>query len=196
MTSPTWVSEEEPDSPPVSAMGWARALWRGLVMGLYTFGGLVVLLLARMIEKPIYGMERPFTPKITQSVCRFAFWVLGMRLEVVGTPMQGEGAAVANHTSWLDIFALNAFDDIYFVAKSEVASWPMIGWLARATGTQFIERDRRQALSHTHMFQTRLRHGHRLLFFFRKGTSTDGRRVFAVSSRPCFQSFIMPGHAR
>ncbi len=190
MTSPTWVSEKEPDSPPVSPMGWARALWRGLVMGLYTFGGLVVLLLARMIEKPVYGMERPFTPKITQSVCRFAFWVLGMRLEVVGTPMQGEGAAVANHTSWLDIFALNAFDDIYFVAKSEVASWPMIGWLARATGTQFIERDRRQALSHTHMFQTRLRHGHRLLFF-PEGTSTDGRRVLPFKST-LFQSFIMP----
>ena len=190
MAPPTWMSDKEPGSPPISTMGWLRVLLRGLAMGLYTFGGLAVLLLVRMIEKPIYGIRRPITPKITQSVCRFAFWVLGMRLEVVGTPMQGGGAAVANHTSWLDIFALNAFDDIYFVAKSEVASWPMIGLLARATGTQFIERNRRQALSHMHMFQTRLRHGHRLLFF-PEGTSTDGRRVLPFKST-LFQSFLTP----
>ena len=165
MKSPTWMSETEPDPVPISAMGWVRVAWRGILMGGYTFGGLAILLLVRLLEKPIYGMARPWTPKITQSVCRFAFWVLGMRLEVTGTPMRGCGVAVANHTSWLDIFALNAFDDIYFVAKSEVANWPMIGWLARATGTQFITRDRKQAQLHLQLLQHRLRHGHRLLFF-------------------------------
>ena len=190
MTSPTWTSADEPEAPPISAIGWMRVLYRGLMMGTYIFGGLVTLLLVRLIEKPIYRAKRPFTPKITQSVCRFAFWVLGMRLEVIGTPMQGGGAAVANHTSWLDIFALNAFDDIYFVAKSEVANWPVIGWLARATGTQFIVRDRTQALAHTHMLQTRLRHGHRLLFF-PEGTSTDGRRVLPFKPT-LFQSLLAP----
>tara|TARA_B110000467_G_C18202072_1_gene412392 strand:- start:14 stop:829 length:816 start_codon:yes stop_codon:yes gene_type:complete len=184
------MSADEPDAPPISAIGWMRVLLRGLMMGTYIFGGLVTLLLVRLIEKPIYRAKRPFTPKITQSVCRFAFWVLGMRLEVIGTPMQGGGAAVANHTSWLDIFALNAFDDIYFVAKSEVSNWPVIGWLARATGTQFIVRDRTQALSHTHMLQTRLRHGHRLLFF-PEGTSTDGRRVLPFKPT-LFQSLLAP----
>ena len=190
MTSPTWMSADVPDAPPISAIGWMRVLLRGLMMGTYIFAGLVTLLLMRLIEKPIYKAKRPFTPKITQSVCRFAFWVLGMRLEVIGTPMQGGGAAVANHTSWLDIFALNAFDDIYFVAKSEVSNWPVIGWLARATGTQFIVRDRTQALSHTHMLQTRLRHGHRLLFF-PEGTSTDGRRVLPFKPT-LFQSLLAP----
>jgi 1-acyl-sn-glycerol-3-phosphate acyltransferase len=184
------MSADEPDAPPISAIGWMRVLLRGLMMGTYILGGLVTLLLVRLIEKPVYRAKRPFTPKITQSVCRFAFWVLGMRLEVIGTPMQGGGAAVANHTSWLDIFALNAFDDIYFVAKSEVANWPVIGWLARATGTQFIVRDRTQALSHTHMLQTRLRHGHRLLFF-PEGTSTDGRRVLPFKPT-LFQSLLAP----
>ena len=190
MTSPTWMSADEPDALPISAIGWMRVLLRGLMMGTYILGGLVTLLLVRLIEKPVYRAKRPFTPKITQSVCRFAFWVLGMRLEVIGTPMQGGGAAVANHTSWLDIFALNAFDDIYFVAKSEVSNWPVIGWLARATGTQFIVRDRTQALSHTHMLQTRLRHGHRLLFF-PEGTSTDGRRVLPFKPT-LFQSLLAP----
>ena len=190
MTSPTWMSDEEPVPPLISTMGWIRVLIRGLAMGTYTFGGLIVLLLVRLIEKPICGSQRPFTPKITQSVCRFAFWVLGMRLEIIGTPMHGAGAAVSNHTSWLDIFGLNAFDDIYFVAKSEVARWPLIGWLARATGTQFIIRDRTQAVSHTQMLQSRLRQGHKLLFF-PEGTSTDGLRVLPFKST-LFQSFLTP----
>ena len=190
MTSPTWMSDEEPVSPRISKMGWIRVLTRGLAMGVYTFGGLIVLLLVRLIEKPVYGARRPFTPKITQSVCRFAFWVLGMRLEIIGTPMLGPGAAVSNHTSWLDIFGLNAFDDIYFVAKSEVARWPLIGWLARATGTQFIVRDRTQAVSHTQMLQSRLLQGHRLLFF-PEGTSTDGRRILPFKPT-LFQSFFLP----
>jgi 1-acyl-sn-glycerol-3-phosphate acyltransferase len=184
------MSETEPDPVPISAAGWMRVAWRGLLMGGYTFGGLAVLLLVRLVEKPAYGMARPWTPKITQSVCRFAFWVLGMRLEVIGTPMPGSAVAVANHTSWLDIFALNAFDDIYFVAKSEVANWPMIGWLARATGTQFITRDRKQAQLHLQLLQHRLRHGHRLLFF-PEGTSTDGRRVLPFKPT-LFQSFLTP----
>ncbi|WP_367998774.1 lysophospholipid acyltransferase family protein, partial [Photobacterium sanguinicancri] len=54
--------------------------------------------------------------------------------------MKQHGAVVANHSSWLDIFALNARKRIYFVSKAEVAKWPGIGWLARATGTVFINR--------------------------------------------------------
>ncbi len=55
------------------------------------------------------------------------------------------GALVANHSSWLDIFVLNAAEPVYFVSKAEVAGWPGIGWLARATGTLFIRRDPREA---------------------------------------------------
>ena len=190
MTSPSWVSDDEPISPRISMSGWMRVLIRGLGLGVYTFGGLAVLLLVRLIEKPVFGDQRPFTPKITQSVSRFAFWILGMRLQIIGTPMRGLGAAVANHTSWLDIFGLNAFDDIYFVAKSEVAGWPLIGWLARATGTQFIIRDRAQAIAHTQILQARLRKGHRLLFF-PEGTSTDGQRILPFKPT-LFQSFLAP----
>ena len=86
------------------------------------------------------------------------------------------GAVAANHSSWLDIFALNARKNVYFVSKSEVASWPGIGWLARATGTVFIQRDPRQVKAQVSEFEERLNHGHRLLFF-PEGTSTDGIRV-------------------
>lgn len=47
---------------------------------------------------------------------------------------------VSNHISWLDIQLLNAYKPISFVAKSEVASWPIFGWMAKQLGTLFIKR--------------------------------------------------------
>ena len=90
--------------------------------------------------------------------------------------MTHRGATVANHASWLDIFVLNATRRLYFVSKSEVATWPGIGWLARATGTLFISRDPRQAKAQAEQFRERLLAGHQLLFF-PEGTSTDTLRV-------------------
>ena len=105
-----------------------------------------------------------------------------------GTPMQAAGAVVANHTSWLDIFVLNSLQRVYFVSKSEVAKWPGIGWLARATGTVFIERNPAQARAQTELFQSRLQVGHKLLFF-PEGTSTDGLQVLPFKPT-LFQAFF------
>ena len=90
--------------------------------------------------------------------------------------MDHAGTIVANHSSWLDIFALNAAGPLYFVSKAEVAAWPGIGWLARATGTVFVRRERREARAQTGVFERRLAAGHRLLFF-PEGTSSDGQQV-------------------
>ena len=47
----------------------------------------------------------------------------------------------SNHISWIDIHAINAFRPIRFVAKSDVESWPIFGWMAKQLGTVFIKRD-------------------------------------------------------
>ena len=107
-----------------------------------------------------------------------------------GTPMRQKGAIVANHGAWLDIFVLNASQRIYFVSKSEVASWPGIGWLARATGTVFIKRDPKEARIQKAVFEERLMHNHRLLFF-PEGTSTDSLRVLPFKTT-LFAAFFDP----
>jgi 1-acyl-sn-glycerol-3-phosphate acyltransferase len=151
-------------------------LLRGVPLAVLVFGGLLVLLTVRLIERPIFGLHRPVTPFITQFVCRNAFRILGIRFSTTGQLMKERGAVVANHSSWLDIFTLNARKRIYFVSKAEVAKWPGIGWLARATGTVFIERNPKKAREQTELFEARLKAGHKLLFF-PEGTSTDGLRV-------------------
>lgn len=160
----------------IGLLGWLMVAWRLPVLALWVFGGLAILLSLRLIERPLFGLRRPLTPFITQAVCKGTFHIIGLRLRVTGTPLNTRGALVANHASWLDIFALNAPQRVYFVAKSEVARWFGIGWLARATGTVFIRRDARDARLQKEIFEARLRAGHRLCFF-PEGTSSDGARL-------------------
>ncbi|WP_291726633.1 1-acyl-sn-glycerol-3-phosphate acyltransferase [Leisingera sp. F5] len=174
--SVSWQSEEAPDPVRIGVFGWLLVLLRGLPLAVLVFGGLLILLALRLIERPIFALQRPVTPFITQFVCRNAFRILGISFKTRGTLMRQKGAVVANHASWLDIFALNARKRIYFVSKAEVAKWPGIGWLARATGTVFIERNPKKAREQADVFEQRLLAGHKLLFF-PEGTSTDGLRV-------------------
>ena len=175
----------------VGPPGWLRVALGGLILGVLTYGSLVILLLVRLAEGPLFGQARPVTPYITQFVCRSALVILRLPLVVRGQPMTAKGAVVANHSSWLDVFALNAAQRVYFVAKAEVADWPGIGWLARATGTLFINRKSSEAKRHQDVFEARLTAGHRLLFF-PEGTSTDTLRVLPFKPT-LFQAFYTEG---
>lgn len=185
-----WDSKDKPAMMVKGAGAWLRVIRRGLLLFGLVFGGLLLLLLLRLIERPLFGQARPVTPYITQCVCRSAFVLLGIRYRTQGSPMTGPGAVVANHSSWLDIFALNARKRIYFVSKSEVAGWPGIGWLARATGTVFIKRDRSEVNGQIAEFKHRLSLGHKLLFF-PEGTSTDGLQVLPFKPS-LFAAFLDP----
>lgn len=185
----TWQSDEAyPEMPKLGGLGIVRVIARGLPLAILVFGCLGLLLLLRVVERPLFGLRRPVTPFVTQFVCRNAFRLMGIGFSVKGTPISGRGAVVANHGSWLDIFALNAPQQIYFVSKAEVASWPGIGWLARATGTVFIRRDRREARDQKKLFEDRLLAGHQLLFF-PEGTSSDSQRILPFKTT-LFEAFF------
>ncbi len=187
----TWRGLAAPEAAAIGPAGWVVAGLRGVALGSVTYGTLAVLLALRLVEAPVFGRRRPMTPYLTQFVCRSAFVIMGIRYRVHGRPMREKGAIVANHASWLDIFTLNACQRVYFVSKDEVARWPGIGWLARATGTVFIARDPRQAKRQQQLFEERLRAGHRLVFF-PEGTSSDGLRVLPFKPT-LFQAFYSHG---
>jgi len=186
--SGTWFPEDEAAPVIIGPMGWIRVVLRGVPVLAVVLSGLAALLLVRLIERPLCGLNRPVTPYITQGVCKTTLGIIGIRLTVIGAHMTHKGAVVSNHASWLDIFTLNAAKRIYFVAKSEVAGWPLVGWLARATGTVFIARRSRDAKIHLDIFENRLNAGHKLLFF-PEGTSTDGLRVVPFKST-LFEAFF------
>lgn len=188
----TWVGKApRPEPKPITLRGWLRVIPRGLALGVVVFGGLGLYLAMRLFERPLNGHLRPWTGRLTQAVCRVAITLLGLRYKVTGRPMEHIGAVVANHSSWIDIFALNACQRVYFVAKAEVSNWPGIGWLARATGTLFVVRDPKQARAQQALLEERIRAGHHLLFF-PEGTSTDSRRVLPFKTT-LFQPFFSHG---
>ena len=84
---------------------------------------------------------------------------------------------VANHVSWLDIYAINAVLPVRFVAKSEIRAWPVIGWLSAKTGTLFIERARhRDTVRISGEIVTAMQRGD-VVTVFPEGTTTDGSLV-------------------
>ena len=103
-----WDDGTVPVKTPVGIAGALRVLIRGTLMGALVFGGLFVLLLVRLIERPVFGSHRPVTPFITVFVCRSTLKILGLDLTVGGAPMTGRGAVVANHSKRLIANALNS----------------------------------------------------------------------------------------
>lgn len=88
-------------------------------------------------------------------------------------PLDSAGVLlVANHVSWLDIFAIDAVKPARFVAKHEIHSWPVLGWLCARTGTLFIERDRaRHAVHVIHAMRERMKLGISVGIFPEGGSS-------------------------
>ena len=111
------------------------------------------------------------------TVCRLA----GLRLRVNGAPIGGGPILfVSNHVSYLDIPILALLIDAVFVAKTEVASWPLFGFLARIARTVFIQRTSVHAARQREKLARRLLKDN--LILFPEGTSTSGLQVLPFKS--------------
>ncbi len=103
-------------------------------------------------------------------------WILGLRVTKSGVEScQSPTLFVSNHISYIDIFALGEIR-AYFIAKSEVANWPVLGPLSRFQNTLFIERSAGKAKEQIKTLQDHLAKGQSLILF-PEGTSTDGAHV-------------------
>ncbi|TDK23852.1 1-acyl-sn-glycerol-3-phosphate acyltransferase [Luteimonas aestuarii] len=109
--------------------------------------------------------------------------VFGMRMRRVGTPMPGAVMFVANHVSWIDIVALHSQRMMGFVAKREIAGWPVVGWLATRGETIFHQRGSQESLGGVlHEMLARLRDG-RAVGVFPEGRTRDGLEVGPFHAR-------------
>lgn len=187
---PLWESRIPPSEPAAVKGGTWRMIRRGLPIILLIAICMVLMFATRAVERLFYGLRRPWSSVFPRFVSRNALRLMGVKLSVKGQPMRHHGAVVANHSTWLDIFVLNAVQRIFFVSKAEVANWPGIGTMAKATGTVFINRDRKEAAEQKRVFEERLHLGHKLLFF-PEGTSSDSLRVLPFKPT-LFAAFFTP----
>jgi 1-acyl-sn-glycerol-3-phosphate acyltransferase len=142
--------------------------------------GLTFALLPLQIVAVALGIDlRERIPLFYHRTCRRIF---GMHVEVRGTMATERPVLFAsNHSSYLDIMVLASLIRGSFIAKREVASWPLFGLLAKLQRTVFVVRERRHAMAQRGEISNRLAAGDDLILF-PEGTSNDGNRVLPFKS--------------
>lgn len=128
-------------------------------------------------------LRLPGRRTVSRTYSRALCALLGIRIGVVGTLSRDRSLLViANHASWLDILVLTAVAPVIFVAKREVASWPLVGLVAKLRPTVFVDRARRHQTGDVNAaIAQRLAHGDPVVLFA-EGTSSDGNRVLQFRS--------------
>jgi 1-acyl-sn-glycerol-3-phosphate acyltransferase len=121
--------------------------------------------------------------KLPHIYFRIVNRLLGVRIEVSGEPVYGKPCLyVANHMSWLDILVLSAVRPMCFIAKKEVAGWPLFGILATVGRTLYIDRDRRHDVKGSRAAVQKRFADREIVALFPEGTSSDGNRVLPFRS--------------
>lgn len=151
-------------------IGWLRIAIGLLVVVPVT----LVLLISQMIAVGL-RLNEAVAPRLWH---RTILWALGIRVHRFGAMSSKRPLLIAsNHVSWTDIMVLGSVADVHFIAKAEMASWPVIGHLSRWQRTIFVERQRkRQSGAQADEIGKRLAAGHAVVLF-PEGTTHDGNRV-------------------
>ena len=120
------------------------------------------------------GKNAYFLPFLWQKgVCA----IFGIKVHITGKPYtKSQTLYMSNHTSYLDIPAIGSVLKASFVAKEDVASWPVFGFLSKLQQTAFISRNRAKATTVKNALETILDDG-KSLIIFPEGTSTEGTEV-------------------
>ncbi len=108
--------------------------------------------------------------------------ILGIRVREIGRPVEARPVLfAANHISYLDITVLGSLLDASFIAKTEIAFWPLFGWLARLQRSVFIDRRARSTAHQRDSIAARLA-ANEALILFPEATSGDGNRLLPFKS--------------
>lgn len=151
-------------------------IWRCLVLAAHILFGVFCA-----------ALVLPISSKNFQH--RLIRWWSARNLEILNIQVITSGAVpdkthdgrgrmfVANHISWVDILALMSVVSIRFIAKSEIRSWPVFGYLAKRTNVLFIDRSKRQEAKRMQGISVDCLNKGEQLCFFPEGTTTDGTHI-------------------
>lgn len=152
-------------------MGTLRAI---VVLCILTPVTLVAIPIQWLAVRTGSNLARTIPVRWHRFVCR----LLGIRVTVRGAPSPHKPLLVtANHASWLDIVVVSTLMPLSFIAKAEVASWPIFGLFAKLQRTVFVDRTRRaQTGAVATQIAERLQNGDAMVLFA-EGTSNNGNQV-------------------
>ncbi len=154
-------------------------IWRAFAVGFFS----LVALAEISVAIPFVARSERLHARTAwlQRWSRFACRVLGIRV-TTRSSMPQSGLLVCNHLSYLDVVVLSSIGPCVFVAKRDVAAWPLFGWLAHAAGTIFVDHERRLASADVVDLVREAIAGGSLVVLFPEGTSSDGSTVLPFKS--------------
>ena len=159
--------------PPIRFAGWLRVWIRG--------GLMVLTLMPMLVAHGLWRLLRqgsPWPRLFLGSVARIA----GARVQRHGVPFRRDVVYISNHVSWIDILAIAGQSGSAFVAKSEIKTTPVVGWLADLNQTIYVSRDDRSGVADQ---IDRLREALTEIWsvtIFPEGTTNDGQSLLPFKS--------------
>src|SRR5438876_8656859 len=154
-------------------------IWRAFAVGFFS----LVALAEISVTIPFVARSERLHARTgwLQRWSRFACRVVGIRVTTRGS-MPQSGLLVCNHLSYLDVIVLSSIGPCVFVAKRDVARWPLFGWLAHAAGTIFVDRERKFSSPKVVNGIRDAIAGGSVVVIFPEGTSSDGSTVLPFKS--------------
>lgn len=129
-------------------------------------------------------LNRPLAGRIPVAFHRLFLRLFGIRVTTRGRPpdQQQPTLVLANHVSWLDISVLSSLVPLSFIAKSEIAGWPVFGHLARLQRCVFLDRSRKASTAEVNVLVARRLARGDAIVLFPEGTTGDGVRLLPFRS--------------
>lgn len=151
-----------------------RKVVKGILILAVTLWSFFTLVICLIVLLPFAEMRRQTRNRILHFWSRACLKILGGRLIVEGVPPTGQFFLVSNHVSYVDVIALGANLGCFFIAKAEVRSWPLLGYISHVAGTLFIDRELRRDVARVNALVERtLNEGYGVVLF-PEGTSSQG----------------------
>jgi lyso-ornithine lipid O-acyltransferase len=156
--------------------GTLRMLWASLLIALVAIAILPILWICNRFGLP----PRRWLPMLFH---RAVIRIIDLRVKVEGEPSKERPMLIlANHVSWLDIAALGSVMPLSFIAKSEIESWPVFGFMAKLQRSIFVDRKRRTSTrENSEAIAERLEEGDPIVLFA-ESTTSDGNRILPFRS--------------
>jgi lyso-ornithine lipid O-acyltransferase len=185
------MSIEAVSTPDRDLLRPLRYVWRIPLLLLHVVLGILLcgFILTWNRHAVMKNGREPFTHRMIRAWSRGLMRIFGLRSVRVGKPLPDAVLFVANHTSWIDIELLHSQRAACFVAKAEIASWPLVGWLASSGGTIFHRRGSNHSLAAVmQVMVDRMREGRSVAVFPEGGTGHNG--VLKVFHARIFQAAL------
>lgn len=167
-------------SPTDGARDWMRPVRYVYRVPLLLLHFLVGILVCVLVVSPgrravASAGDEPLSHRMMRWWSRTLMRIFGFRTHYSGRPLPDAAMFVCNHVTWLDIELMHSQRAVCFVAKAEIARWPIVGWLATCGGTIFHRRGSNHSLAAVmDTMVERMRRGRSVAVFPEGGTSRDG----------------------